>query len=252
MKETALVQQGGTAVEPFAPEDNSVPGLMRLALDKNVDVNLLERLVAMQERAEERNNRDAFFRALAEFQELCPPIRKNKTADIVSKKSGAKFSYSYATLDHLQAHIRPHLKTCNLSYSFDVEQHGKDTLIVWCVLRHVDGHSERAQFPVPVEIGGRMSDAQANGAALSYGKRQALSAVLGLSIEEDVDGAKPESKEPISEEQAANISDLCEQAGGERPKAQLLKWLKAETIAEIVADDYDRAVKVLKDRIAEL
>lgn len=219
--------------------------LIRLAIDKNVDVDKLERLIALKEREVARNARDAFFQALANFQEKCPPVVKNKTAEIVSRRTGGKFSYGYASLDELQRHIRPYLRAENLSYSFDVEADGKERLIVTCILRHIDGHFERASFPVPIETTERMSGAQANGAALSYGKRQALSAVLGLSIEEDTDGKRADAPDLITEEQAADIDALIDEVYGPR-RERFMKWLKVDTVAEIKAADYRRAVSELE------
>ena len=167
--------------------------------------------------------------------------------DILRDQTGGKFGYRYATLDEIQRHIRPYLQAENLSYSFDVELDGK-VLMVWCVVRHVDGHSERNKFPVPIETDSRMSDAQANGAALTYGKRQALSAGMGLTIEEDTDAARQETVQYITDEQAANLSDLCDQAGP-RAKGLLLSWLGVPSIAEIVAADFQKAADALNAKI---
>lgn len=222
--------------------------LVQLALERNVDVEVLERLVALKERADARNARDAYFKALTNFQEKCPPIKKNKSAEITSKREGAKsFGYKFASLDEIQRHIRPYLRAENLSYSFDVEQTTKASLDVIFVLRHVDGHSEKNRFPVPVETGGRMSDAQANGAALTYGKRQAMAAGLGLVIEEDTDGKRTDTIQYITAEQAAGIDDLMETAGVKKYK--FLEWLGVDAVAHIVAADYQKAIDELNARI---
>lgn len=233
---------------PLAEQHTDDDSLVRLAIEQKVPVEILEKLVALQQSVQDRNARDAFFTALANFQEKCPPIKKNKSAEITSRREGAKsFSYKYATLDELQRHIRPYLRDEKLSYSFDVEQSNKTQLDVICVVRHVDGHSERNRFPVPVETGGRMSDAQANGAALTYGKRQALSAALGLSIEEDTDAKRVDTVEYINEEQVAAISDLIEAAGVKKYK--FLEWLGVPSVAEIVVADFQKAVDELNARI---
>lgn len=242
----AILTRAGAETLPAVQEDDP-ESLVRLAVERGVHVDVVERLVALQERMQDRAARAAYFAALAEFQNICPPIKKVKTADIVSKRTGGKFSYSYAPLDEIMRTIRPHLKTCNLSYSFDVEQESKSLLIVICKVRHIDGHMESSRFPVPVETGGTKSDAQENGGALTFGKRQSLASVLGLQIEDDTDATKQPAVAFVTDEQAAAISDLIEESGVKKYK--FLEWLGAPTVAEIRAADFEKAVTELQARI---
>lgn len=242
---THLTNVSTGAVAPVE-EVGGVSGLIRLALEKNVDVEVLERLVALQERVTERNARAAFFEAVAAFQEECPTISKSKTADIVSKRTGSKFSYSYAPLEEVTRTIRPILKRHGLSYSWDVDE-GEKSLKVSCVLRHIEGHSERASFPVPVEVSERMSAAQSNGAALTYGRRQSLIAVLGITTaDEDKDGEHTRQGSQITDRQAADLSALIDEVAVDREK--FLKWLRVESLEDLNERDYQRAVKALEDR----
>lgn len=223
-------------------------GLVRLAIEKGVDVEVLERLVALQERGAERNARAAFFEAKAAFQEECPEIRKSKKADIVTK-SGSKFGYSYAPLEEITRTIRPALARHGLSYTWDVADAGK-VLNVVCVLRHIEGHEDRATFPVPVDTGGRMSDAQAMGAALTYGKRQSLIAVLGLTTaDEDTDAqrrATPTTTRKITREQLADLEVLIDEVGADR--GRFMKHMQVEDLADLLATDVPRAIQLLEEK----
>lgn len=231
-----------------------VSGLVALAIEKGVDVEVLERLVALQERVTERNARAAFFEALAAFQEEAPQIHKSRTAKIVSKRTGSQFSYSYAPLEDIARKIRPVLRKQGLSYHWDVPGVADGVMLVCCILRHVEGHEERSTFPVPVDAGSeRMSAAQANGAALTYGKRQSLVAVLGLTTaDEDVDGAAPESAEAITESQAADLRALMREVKADEPKflGWLSKALKTEvrSVEEIPAARYREAITALEQK----
>jgi hypothetical protein len=224
------------------PGGENVSGLVRLAIERGVDVEVLERLVALQERVTERNARSAFFEAVAAFQEACPEINKSKDAKIKSKRTGSEFGYSFSPLEEITRTIRPHLRNHGLSYSWDVKR-GDGGLDVVCVLRHIDGHEERASFPVPVESDGRMSSAQANGAAMTYGKRQSLTAVLGLTTADVDDDARRRESE-LSDRQAADLDALMDEVGVDRRK--FLDWLGVASISEIRASDYPRAVKALE------
>lgn len=230
----------GTAVA--VPADESVSSLVRLAIERGVDVGILERLVALQERVAERDARAAFFEALAGFQDECPEIPKSSKAEIATK-SGARYSYTYAPLEAITRAIRPALRKHGLSYSWDVEQ-GDGALIVICILRHVEGHQERASFPVPIDAGARMSPAQANGAALTYGRRQSLVAVLGLTTADDTDAGTPVDDTKITDAQVADLTALCDEVGADRTK--FLRFMGVDAFEGIRALDYKRAVEALE------
>jgi hypothetical protein len=239
-----LTQAGSVA----AMEHEGVQSLVRLALEKGVDVEVLERLVALQERATDRNARMAFFEAVSTFQEQCPEIPKTKTAAIKTK-SGGEFRYTFAPLEAITRTIREPLRASGLSYSWDVDAPGGAVLNVTAVLRHIDGHVERASFPVPIDKGGRMSDAQANGAALTYGKRQSLLSVLGLTTaDEDIDGAGhgAETVDYVTREQVADLDALIEEVGVDRGK--FLKYAGIESLDQMRAADYEKATRRLEQR----
>lgn len=227
---------------------SQVTALVELAINKNVPVEILERLVALKERVEERDARKAFFDALAKFQEECPEIPKSRHVGFVTR-SGVRVDYDYAPLDEIARVIRPYLKANGLSYSWNVHTDNGKVLNVSCVLRHIDGHEERSSFPVPVATDGKMSDAQANGAALTYGKRQSLLAVLGLTTAEpDIDAQEiGDEVEKITAEQAANLSDLLE--ANNKNKAKFCQWMKVESLAAIPADRYQYAVDAITGKV---
>ncbi len=220
--------------------------LVRLALDKGVSVEVLERTVALQERVADRHARGAYFEALAAFQSECKEIRQSKIVDYVTK-SGAHVHYSYAPLPEITRAIRPLLAMHNLSYSFTAEQAG-NTLNIVCVLRHIDGHEERSSFPVPIDSSASMSVAQKSGAALTYGRRQSLIAVLGLTTaDQDTDAPDIGGEvEYITDAQAANLDDLIESVGVDR--ARFLKWLDVEKLADLEAGRLRHAITALEEK----
>jgi hypothetical protein len=239
--------RGDAAVPAQAQE---ITSLVEMAIREKVPVEVLERLVALQERVTERNARAAFFEAVSSFQEECPEIRKSKTAQIATR-GGTKYSYTYAPLEEITRTIRPALKRNGLSYSWDVSVAEGKVLVVTAVLRHIDGHSERASFPVPVDTAAAMSDAQKNGAALTYGRRQSLIAVLGLTTaDEDLDGVQGQRPERevvrLTEAQVADLDALIDDVGANR--AKFLRWLGVERLSDIAQTEYDRAIRALEEK----
>ena len=69
-----------------------------------------------------------------------------------------------------------------------------------------------------------MSEAQKHGAALTYGKRQSLTSVLGLTTaDDDTDGVERGGKpDPITEGQLADLEALIEDVGADWQK--FLAW----------------------------
>lgn len=168
--------------EPRSLIPISAEGLIQDAILHGVPVETMERLLAMRGELRREQAALAFNEAMAQFQADLPPITKSKTA-----KAG-QYSYSYADLGDIQRAIAPRLHACGLSIGFETQQDG-DTLNVVCIVRHAGGHCERTSFPVPIDRQARMNDTQKVGSALTYGRRYALTAALGIvTADEDDDG----------------------------------------------------------------
>ena len=222
--------------------------LVRMALEKGVDVEVLERLVALQERVTERNARQEFFDALASFQDSVPSIHKGRTAKITTK-AGGQYGYTYAPLDAIAKAIRTPLRMNGLSYAWTVEDVGAGALSVVCVLRHIGGHEERSAFPVPVDTAAAMSGAQKHGAALTYGKRQSLTSVLGLTTtDEDTDAARGEvgGTDTLTPGQVVDLEALIKEAGADRER--FLVWAEVEELEDIMERDLAGHTKELKKK----
>jgi hypothetical protein len=225
-----------------------VAQLIALAINKYVAVEVLERLFDLQVRVERRDARSAFFAAVAAFQEECPEIVKDKRAEVLTRK-GSTYYYSYAPLDTIARTIRPILKRHRLSYSWTTEKtDNPGVLDVVCILRHKDGHEERATFPTPIDTAAAMSGAQKNGAALTYGRRQSLVSVLGLVTADDDPDAPLADTQPISKGQAAAILDKILATGSDLQK--FCAYMGVQEVEQISAGDFERAIAVLNRKAA--
>jgi hypothetical protein len=182
----ATINAGASALAPKSGELVTLnpETLIAKAIENNVPVESLERLLAMRSELKREQAAVAFNHALANFQAEIPPIVKSKTARVQGRNGS--FSYNYADIAAIQRAIAPRLKDCGLSVTFDTTQAG-DVLNVACIVHHVDGHSERTEFPVPIDRQARMNDTQKVGSALTYGRRYALCAALGIVTAEDDD-----------------------------------------------------------------
>ncbi len=160
--------------------------LIEQAIEKGLDVASLEKLVALQERWEERKARKAFFDSFTNFQCECPDLRKTKAV------SFGQTNYKYAPLADITRQIGQLLKTHGLSYRWEIQDTEKE-IKVSCLITHTDGHTETTTMMASPDTSGSKNPIQARGSAIEYLKRYTLIGALGLSTADtDIDGRMPE------------------------------------------------------------
>lgn len=163
--------------------------LIAQAIDKNVPVETMEKLLAMRRELKAEFAKEAFDQALAAFQKDCPTIAKTKK---VFEKNSAAVRYSFAPLDSIVEQTKALLSKHGFSYSINVIQDEK-MLGVVCKATHKLGHAEETKFSVPIGSESYMSDVQKYGARLTFAKRYAFCNAFGiLTGDEDNDAVTPE------------------------------------------------------------
>ena len=187
------------------PMNNEATKLIAQAIDKNVPVETMEKLLAMRRELKAEKAKELFDQAMASFQANCPTIIKTKE---VKTKSGI-VAYRYAPIESIVDQVKESLKNNGFSYSTDMEL--LESGVKVCVkVTHSAGHSEVTCMSVPLgnktEI---MSQSQVVAAAQTFAKRYAFCNAFGiLTGDEDNDGdtnslklvTKPEVKQEVSEE----------------------------------------------------
>jgi ERF superfamily len=179
--------------EPVALARLDPQALISKAIEAGAGIDTLERLVTLAKDIRQVTAREAWYEAMAQFQQTCPAILKSKTAKIVTARGS--YSYSYATLEEILGVVQPLLGQLGLSVSWR-QKHDPHAVEASCVVAHKLGHQEESGFiAMPYGTDGRMNPAQAVGSALTYARRYSLLAILGLAPEDDDDaeGTAPES-----------------------------------------------------------
>jgi ERF superfamily len=124
----------------------------------------------------------SLFEALLAFQAEAPRLTKDEVAEVVSKRTGGKYTYKYTPLKTIMAEIQPLLTKHGFVWSTgpgETEQ-GKPTLDY--KLTHVpSGEALEGTMPLMIDAQG----AQAYGSALTYARRYALVSVLNLVADDD-------------------------------------------------------------------
>lgn len=178
--------------------DPMVSMIERIAMNPAADIDKLERLLAMKERADANNARIAFSESLALARAEIPPIIKDATVDFTSAKG--RTHYQHETLAGIARTIDPILSRFGLSYRFKTGQTGQ-TVAVTCIIAHSSGYSEETALSASPDVSGSKNSFQAIGSAVTYLQRYTLKAALGLSAEADDDAqrAAPRGVNPAKE-----------------------------------------------------
>jgi hypothetical protein len=217
--------------------------LLRLAIDKDLDIEKLKQLIQMRNEERDAEARRTFAAAMSEFTKRCPAIDKGKLVDYVTK-SGVRIHYRHAELKDIQAVINPICGDLGLSYSWsNTIEAGK--LTTTCTVLHRDGYSRSASFTCPVENSNPgMSDQQKPAGALTFGERYTIIQAFGLvTAEPDTDGEQ-DDQEKITEQQVTDLISLAEEVGVKTER--ILRAAMVEKLEDIPAARYPALVHTLE------
>jgi hypothetical protein len=229
---SALPAENVRQIEPQALVTMTPMDMLARAVQSGADLDMIEKLMNLQERWEASNARKAFEESLAKAKGEIPVIIRNASGHN-SKK--------YADFAAIAKVIDPILARHGLSYRFRTMQ--TDKISVTCVL-FGHGHSEETTLSGPADASGSKNAIQAIGSTLTYLQRYSLVQALGLAAAEDDDGKAVAGVPLITQEQADTLRDLIEVHGKNR--AVFLKWAKVERIEDIRADYYQSCVDAIK------
>ena len=181
-----------------ALKDNMVDLLISQAIDKNVPVEALEKLLAMRKEWRLEVAEEEFNIAMTGFQSECPIIKKTKK---VYGKSG--YLYSYAPIESILHQVKPTMVKYNFSYSIQsiTEERYVEAI---CVVYHIHGHSRSTSFRVPIDVNemtAAMTKEKYVTGRLMYCSRYAFRNAFGITTG-DVD-----SEEEITENKVEYITD---------------------------------------------
>ncbi len=120
--------------------------------------------------------------ALAMVQAKLPEVKRKSRAEI-EKKTGGKFSYTYANLAEISSKILPLLGEHGLSFTARPTLSEGKMVLAYSLL-HVSGEREKGEYLLRND-----ASPQLMGGLITYARRQCLCAVTGLAPEEDDDDA---------------------------------------------------------------
>lgn len=247
MNAIAKTQEASLPVADFSASLFDV--IARAASDPTVDIDKMERLIAMQERVQARDAEMAFSKALNAAQSEMRPIAANA--------SNPQTKSRYASYDKLDRVLRPIYTQHGFSLSFDEGDSPKpDHVRVICYVSHCDGHTRTYHRDMPADGKGAkggdvMTKTHAAGAAGSYGARYLLKGIFNVSVgEEDDDGNGASGyRGPVvvNDAQWSEIITLIEKTGTDT--GRFCAAYNIPSVRELPAAAFPRARKQLNTKL---
>lgn len=227
--------------------------MLDVAIRQGAGMDVLEKLMALQERWEKNQGRKAFDNAIALAKADIPVIFKNRQVDFTSQKG--RTHYRHEDLAGIAMVVDPILSQHGLSYRFRTAQDGA-RVTVTCIISHREGHSEENSLSASNDISGNKNDIQAVGSTVTYLERYTLKAALGLSVSNDDDARTAGSSgagDTIAQDQIADLQAMIESIGGDKAeglKKGFLKKFKIESLADLPVSEWKNAVAALQAKRA--
>ena len=226
-------------VAPPTSETSAILSVIeRVALDPNVDIEKLERMLDMQERVLNRNAKQAFA---ADFVRMKPHLPR-----VVRTKKNEQTKSKYAPLEDINKEIDPVLERFGFGTSTKLVSQTDRAVTVKAMLWHRDGHIEENEITMPLDdrgIAGTVNKTlpHAVSSSIMYARRVATCAILNISTGDDRDGNGDPAVLDI--EKAVEIDRLIGTSGAD--KAKFLAHMKADSVQNIRAGDYQKAKNLL-------
>ena len=184
--------------------------ILRYAVDAKASVEVIERMMAVRRELRAEQAKEAFDKAMADFQAECPIIVKGKG---VHDNSG-KVAFKYAPIEDVEAQIRPYTRKHGFNHTYDTDVSSEPGwVIAKCIVTHTMGHclTTTVKFPL-VRKTSLMSDTQVYFGTLTSSCRRALQNAYGLIIAgEDMDGrgAAPKPQGPSTVDAEPGVRELA-------------------------------------------
>lgn len=245
------------AIEPMKQSEHTISAvatmtpmdMLNRAVSQGAGIEVLEKLMGLQERWEANQARKAFDEAMAAAKAEIPTIKKNRTVDFTSSKG--RTHYQHEDLAEVAKTVNPILSKYGLSYRFRTSSPPNEAVTVTCVVSHRLGYSEENTLSAGRDESGNKNSIQAVGSTLTYLQRMTLKAALGLAAAADDDGKHADDTGTITEAEREIILTMVSDTESDIEK--FCEVMGIESVATMPAAMFRRAVAKLqakKQRVA--
>jgi hypothetical protein len=232
--------------EPASNTASLIQAIERAAMNPEVDIEKMERLLQMQITIMDRQAAQEFNQSMNKVQTQMVRV----AADASNSQTRSKYA-SYAALDRA---MRPIYGEHGFSLIFATEEAQQPEFVrVTCEVGHVSGCVKVYHIDVPADGKGAkggdvMTKTHAVGAATSYGARYLLKLIFNIAIgEDDIDGNSVIDVKIISEEDASRLAKKIKDVGANLDG--FLKTYKISRLDEMPAHRLAGAVNLLNQKV---
>lgn len=242
-----------------APDSAIISMIERAARDPNVDIDKMERLMAMQERVVMRNAETAFNAAMQIVQSELPQVTRDAKNDQTRSR--------YARLETISLAIKPVITANGFSISYGTDASPlPDHYGVTCLVAHSGGFSRLYRADIPTDANGMKGNqnktaTHAFGSTMSYGRRYLLLMVFDIALtNEDDDGQAAGRRPPpdygnrreydaepvagINQAQRERLRVLIDEVGADTRR--FCAYLRVEGLSSLPTSRFDEAVRALE------
>jgi len=211
---------------PSLPVSASPNAVVMMAMQKNYTPELIEKMMALQERNDANEARKAYFEAVAAFKAEAPPVKKDKYNTF--------FKSNYTSLGNLLGTYNPVLGRHGLSVSFPTPEQTDTSMTVECRLAHRMGHTEVITMTAPIDkasIGKQSGERSRNPlqdikSTFTYLRSATCEAILGVAgtegtVDDDGNSAGGNGKMTLFEKWEIKATEVCE---GAQTLEDIIQW----------------------------
>lgn len=209
--------------------------IAKLASEQTVDLERMERLIAMRDKEMERLARERYNNALASAQAEMPQV----IADAQNSHTHSR----YATYEAVSKAMQPVLQKYGFSLSFgEGKSELPDCLKIVCTVS-LGAYEKHYEAHIPFDNGGMKGNAnknatQAFGSTITYGRRYLKTMIFDVAVKDQDDDAQTAAMgQTITTEQRDELLKLINETGTDIQK--FCAYCHVSEIASIPASKYD-------------
>ncbi|MCZ2158832.1 ERF family protein [Bartonella sp. 220] len=218
-------------------EQTAMERILNKALESDVDMDRLERLLDLREKEIKRQNHQSFIHDLSAMQIEYQTITKN------AKNNHTKSAY--ATLDQYIDAVKDTLAKHRFALFSHIKNQTEKNITIEITLSHPSGNQISTEGTFPIDGQGSKNNIQSLGSTITYARRYLLGMLLNVaSKEDDKDGNMPEKS--AFPEQINEIRRLMVQTKVEEEK--ILSYANVETLDDISDQSAQTILHLLKDK----
>ena len=238
--------------EVVRPADPMISMIERVAMDPNVPIERLERMMDLKERHDEGLRRDREERARMEYF-AAMSAAQSEMPTVVRSKENKHTKSRYADMSDIREQALPIAHRHGFAISTNPCGTENGSLIVEWTVMHSGGHAMSGRVAFPLDAAGSQGNSnktaiQAMGSTMTYAERYIICKQFNIATDDDSDGNQPrQSSATITADQFFELRDLIEKAG--TPEETVLRAYGLGSLEETPAKTFDSMCKRLNATI---